>query len=61
MQYCDGQSRVFCYRKNRISRETEQLYKELAPYGLLQFVRSGRISVTKSPMQISHILKEFSK
>ena len=39
---CDGQSRVFCYRKNRISRETEQLYKELAPYGLLQFVRSGR-------------------
>ena len=41
--------------------ETEQLYNELAPYGLLQFVRSGRISVTKSPMKITHILKEFSK
>ena len=47
--------------KTGFREETEQLYKDLAPYGLLQFVRSGRISVTKSPMQISHILKEFSK
>ena len=51
----------FVIEKTGFREETEQLYKELAPYGLLQFVRSGRISVTKSPMQISHILKEFSK
>ena len=36
--------------------ETEKLYKELEPYGLLQFVRSGRISVSKEPMNISNIL-----
>ena len=34
----------------------EQLYKELKPYGLLQFVRSGRISVSKEPMNISNLL-----
>ena len=38
-------------------RETEALYNSLEPYGLLQFVRSGRISVTKEPMNISQILK----
>ena len=35
---------------------TEKLYNELEPYGLLQFVRSGRISVSKEPMNISNIL-----
>mgnify|MGYP000867149978 CR=1 FL=1 len=37
---------------------TEKLYKDLAPYGLLQFVRSGRISVTKEPLNITEILNE---
>ena len=36
--------------------DTEKLYKELKPYGLLQFVRSGRISVSKEPMNISNLL-----
>ena len=36
--------------------ETEDLYQKLKPYGLLQFVRSGRISVSKEPMNISNIL-----
>lgn len=40
--------------------ETEQLYKELLPYGILQFVRSGRISVSKEPMNISKIVEEFN-
>ena len=39
--------------------ETEQLRKDLTPYGLLQFVRSGRISVTKAKMGISEILNTF--
>ena len=36
--------------------ETEDLYQKLKPYGLLQFVRSGRISVSKKSMDISKIL-----
>tara|TARA_B100001094_G_scaffold48104_1_gene43441 strand:+ start:6385 stop:6915 length:531 start_codon:yes stop_codon:yes gene_type:complete len=39
--------------------ETEKLRVELEPYGLLQFVRSGRISVTKAKMGISEILNTF--
>ena len=41
--------------------ETEKLRKDLEPYGLLQFVRSGRISVTKAKMGISEILNTFKK
>ena len=39
--------------------ETEKLYYDLKPLGLLQFVRSGRISVTKEKMGISEILNTF--
>jgi acetolactate synthase-1/3 small subunit len=39
--------------------ETEKLRVELEPYGLLQFVRSGRISITKAKMGISEILNTF--
>ena len=39
--------------------ETEKLYNDLKPLGLLQFVRSGRISVTKEKMGISEILNNF--
>ena len=46
----------FVIEKTGWRDETEKLYKELEPYGLLQFVRSGRISVSKEPMNISNIL-----
>lgn len=46
----------FVIEKTGWRYETEKLYKELEPYGLLQFVRSGRISVSKEPMNISNIL-----
>ena len=36
--------------------EIAQLYDDLAPYGIMQFVRSGRISVTKEAMKISKTL-----
>jgi len=39
--------------------ETEQLYQDLKPYNLLQFIRSGRISVSKTPMNISEMLNAF--
>ena len=46
----------FVIEKTGWREETEKLYKELEPYVLLQFVRSGRISVSKEPMNISNIL-----
>ena len=46
----------FVIEKTGLREETEQLYKDLSPYGLLQFVRSGRLSVTKEPMKITEIL-----
>ena len=49
----------FVIEKTGFRNETDRLYQDLAPYGLLQFVRSGRISVTKSKMGISEILKKF--
>ena len=41
--------------------ETEALRNKLQKYGLLQFVRSGRISVSKASMDISGILNTFTK
>ena len=49
----------FVIEKTGFREETEQLRKDLAPYGLLQFVRSGRIYVTKAKMGISEILNSF--
>ncbi|MGC6480450.1 MAG: acetolactate synthase small subunit [Flavobacteriaceae bacterium] len=49
----------FVIEKTGFRSETEQLYRDLAPFGLMQFVRSGRISVTKSKMEISELLKSF--
>jgi acetolactate synthase-1/3 small subunit len=47
----------FVIEKTGWRDETEDLYKKLKPYGLLQFVRSGRISVSKKSMEISKFLK----
>jgi acetolactate synthase-1/3 small subunit len=49
----------FVIEKTGFREETEQLRKDLEPFGLLQFVRSGRISVTKAKMGISEILNTF--
>ena len=49
----------FVIEKTGFRNETEKLQNDLKPYGLLQFVRSGRISVTKAPMGISEILNTF--
>ena len=48
----------FVIEKTGFREETEKLYNDLAPYGLLQFVRCGRIAVTKEPLKISEILKK---
>ena len=37
----------------------DKLYDRLKPYGLLQFVRSGRIAITRDKMAISELLQEL--
>lgn len=49
----------FVISKSGRREEIETMYQELKPYGIMQFVRSGRVAVTKTTMQISSILKEF--
>lgn len=49
----------FVLEKTGRRKEVEKLYDQLEPYGLMQFVRSGRIAVTKEKMHISTILEEF--
>tara|TARA_B100000780_G_scaffold76673_1_gene51704 strand:+ start:1050 stop:1580 length:531 start_codon:yes stop_codon:yes gene_type:complete len=49
----------FVIEKTGFREDTEKLRKNLAPYGLLQFVRSGRISVSKAKMGISELLNTF--
>ncbi len=51
----------FVIEKTGFRHETEQLREQLAPFGLLQFVRSGRLSVSKAPMGISKILNSFTE
>lgn len=40
--------------------EIEVMYRELKPFGIMQFVRSGRIAVTKEELKISTLLEAFS-
>lgn len=51
----------FVLEKSGLRSEIELLYRELKPFGIMQFVRSGRIAVTKSEMPISQLLKELAK
>ncbi|MBN2610548.1 MAG: acetolactate synthase small subunit [Bacteroidales bacterium] len=39
--------------------DTEKLYEVLKPYGILQFVRSGRISISKQKKELSTYLNEL--
>lgn len=48
----------FVIEKSGRREEIDGLYTELAEYGIMQFVRSGRISVTKDEMKISELLKK---
>lgn len=48
----------FVIEKSGRKEEIEILYQELFPFGIMQFVRSGRISVSKNEMKISEILQK---
>ncbi|MCF4102588.1 acetolactate synthase small subunit [Gillisia sp. M10.2A] len=50
----------FVIEKTGKRHEIENLYEKLKPYGLMQFVRSGTIAVSKNEMPISSILENFN-
>ncbi|MEZ4874131.1 MAG: acetolactate synthase small subunit [Flavobacteriaceae bacterium] len=50
----------FVLEKSGRKSEVELLYRELKPFGIMQFVRSGRIAVTKDEMKITKMLEAFA-
>ncbi len=52
--------RFFVLEKSGRKEEVELLYRELKPFGIMQFVRSGRIAVTKEELKITNILEAFA-
>jgi acetolactate synthase-1/3 small subunit len=49
----------FVISKSGKHSEIKELYAKLKPFGIMQFVRSGRISVSKEKMEISTMLVDF--
>ena len=49
----------FVLQKSGRRNEIELLHRELSVFGIMQFVRSGRIAVTKDEMKIKEMLAEF--
>lgn len=49
----------FVLEKSGRRSEIELLHRELSAFGILQFTRSGRIAVTKKPMEITKMLEAF--
>jgi acetolactate synthase-1/3 small subunit len=49
----------FVIEKTGRRKDTEELYNQLEPYGIKQFVRSGRISISKTEMNISSLLEKL--
>ena len=50
--------RYFVIEASGLKEDIDRMYDKLKPYGLLQFVRSGRITITRPKMAISELLKE---
>ncbi|MEP0266525.1 acetolactate synthase small subunit [Dokdonia sp.] len=49
----------FVLEKSGRRSEIDLVYRELKPFGIMQFTRSGRIAVTKTEMPISTLLQQF--
>lgn len=50
----------FVLEKSGRKNEIELLHRELSAFGIMQFVRSGRIAVTKEEMKITEMLAAFN-
>jgi acetolactate synthase-1/3 small subunit len=51
----------FVLEKSGRKNEIDQLHRELSAFGIMQFVRSGRIAVTKDELKITKMLSEAFK
>jgi len=50
----------FVIEASGLKEDIDRMYDRLKPYGLLQFVRSGRIAITRPRMAISELLQEIN-
>lgn len=50
----------FVIEKSGKREEVDVLYRKLSAFGIMQFVRAGRIAVTKEEMKISEMLAAFN-
>ncbi len=50
----------FVLEKSGNKEDIEKVYHKLNKYGIMQFVRSGRIAITKEKMEISKILATYN-
>ena len=51
--------RYFVIEASGFREDIDNMYEKLKPYGLLQFVRSGRIAITRPKMAISELVEEI--
>ncbi len=51
----------FVLAKTGRKHEIDEMHDQLEPYGIMQFVRSGRIAVSKEVMQITALLNGIHK
>ena len=52
--------RYFVIEASGFKEDIDNMYEKLKPYGLLQFVRSGRIAITRPKMAITELLAEIN-
>ncbi|QTD38927.1 acetolactate synthase small subunit [Polaribacter batillariae] len=50
----------FVLEKSGKKEEIDLLHRELKPFGIMQYTRSGRIAVTKDEMKISALLETYN-
>jgi acetolactate synthase-1/3 small subunit len=50
----------FVIEASGLKEDIDRLYDKLKPYGLMQFVRSGRIAISRPKMAISELLQEIN-
>lgn len=51
----------FVVEKAGRQKEIDALYEKFKPFGIAQFVRSGKIAISKEAMNIRQILSDFNK
>jgi len=50
----------FVNEASGLKADIDNMYEKLKPYGLLQFVRSGRIAISRPKMAITELLREIN-